>query len=304
MMAREHSISNGGAVSSSNGTIGSLSEGVGVATVDGAGSTWTNDDDLRVGYSGTGTLNITNGGLVTAGTTVSINSQSRLAIEVSNNSMFTVGTDFTNNGMVRLSAQAGLAAGVYTPITVGGTWGGVGAYEAFGGRWDNTAHTFTVTTDETGDGEETTIDLFNKYRVKVGNRMYVNFKSTGSSHSVGVKATSTSGAKLGNLKNLLGNGEGVHGSWDFDILNLPEGDSVLLSFQVLDGIDPAEFSVWHHDEGSGWTLYDASDLTVVDGWANFTVDSFSSYAVTAVPEPATMSLLALGGIAMLRRRKK
>ena len=31
-------------------------------TVDGAGSTWTNSGDLYVGYSGSGTLNITNGG--------------------------------------------------------------------------------------------------------------------------------------------------------------------------------------------------------------------------------------------------
>ena len=34
----------------------------GTVTVDGTGSTWTNSGDLYVGYSGSGTLNITNGG--------------------------------------------------------------------------------------------------------------------------------------------------------------------------------------------------------------------------------------------------
>ena len=38
----------------------------GVATVDGTGSTWSNTGSLYVGNSGTGTLNITNGGVVTA----------------------------------------------------------------------------------------------------------------------------------------------------------------------------------------------------------------------------------------------
>jgi hypothetical protein len=165
------------------------------------------------------------------------------------------------------------------------------------------AHVTVVGAEEVEDGEETTIDLFNQYRVKVGNRMYANFKSTGSSHSIGVKATTTSGQTLTDLKNLMGQGKRVQGSWDFDILNLPEGDSVLLSFQLLEDVDVADLTVWHHDDQGGWTRYDAGDLTVTDGWANFTVNSFSSYAVT-VPEPATMSLLALGAVALLRRRKK
>src|ERR1700682_6676977 len=59
-------VTNGGVVTSFSGDIGDASSGVGVATVDGAGSKWTMNamGTLWVGYTGNGTLHITNGGLV------------------------------------------------------------------------------------------------------------------------------------------------------------------------------------------------------------------------------------------------
>ncbi len=61
-------ITNGGEVSSYYPSVmGNFSGSTGEVTVDGAGSTWTNSNNLRVGYSGNGTLNITNGGLVSVG---------------------------------------------------------------------------------------------------------------------------------------------------------------------------------------------------------------------------------------------
>ena len=60
-------IAGGGAVSNSNnpsGYIGYNSGSAGTVTVDGSGSTWTNGWCLYVGCSGSGTLNITNGGTV------------------------------------------------------------------------------------------------------------------------------------------------------------------------------------------------------------------------------------------------
>ena len=58
------------AVNSTDGYIGYYAGSKGTATVDGTGSTWTNSGGLDVGYSGGGTLNITNGGAVlVAGTT-------------------------------------------------------------------------------------------------------------------------------------------------------------------------------------------------------------------------------------------
>src|SRR5581483_4191059 len=65
-------ISNGGSVSDVWGYLGYYPESPGhssgTVTVDGTGSTWTNSDSAYVGNSGTGVLNVSNGGLVTNGT--------------------------------------------------------------------------------------------------------------------------------------------------------------------------------------------------------------------------------------------
>jgi len=59
-------ILNGGTVSTKyRGSIGDGAGSTGMVTVDGTGSTWTNGGTLSVGNSGSGTLNITNGGIVT-----------------------------------------------------------------------------------------------------------------------------------------------------------------------------------------------------------------------------------------------
>jgi NADH-quinone oxidoreductase subunit F len=57
-------IAGGVTVPSANGYLGFKSGAVGTATVSGAGSTWTNSNTLYVGYVGTGSLSITNGGKV------------------------------------------------------------------------------------------------------------------------------------------------------------------------------------------------------------------------------------------------
>ena len=69
-------ISDGGSVSNINGYMGGagisgegpniLLLGNGVATVTGAGSTWTNSGELNVGFQGTGTLTIEDGAIVTS----------------------------------------------------------------------------------------------------------------------------------------------------------------------------------------------------------------------------------------------
>ncbi|MCL2701181.1 MAG: autotransporter outer membrane beta-barrel domain-containing protein [Phycisphaerae bacterium] len=66
-------ITNGGTVYNHHGIVGQfytdfgdgvIAHGVGVVTVDGAGSTWTNNGALTVGSTGEGTVNIINGGAV------------------------------------------------------------------------------------------------------------------------------------------------------------------------------------------------------------------------------------------------
>lgn len=61
-------ISGGGAVSNASGFIGDLAAGTGAVTVDGADSTWTNTggNGLNVGWMGSATLDISNGGAVSS----------------------------------------------------------------------------------------------------------------------------------------------------------------------------------------------------------------------------------------------
>src|SRR5205085_1641045 len=55
-------IQTGGRVSSASGFVGLDAGSAGTATVDGAGSTWTNACDFYLGYDGNGTLTVRNSG--------------------------------------------------------------------------------------------------------------------------------------------------------------------------------------------------------------------------------------------------
>src|SRR5437879_9757069 len=57
-------IQNGGTVNNTLGIIADNAGSSGTATVDGAGSRWTNSSDFYVGHGGSGTLTIRNGGAV------------------------------------------------------------------------------------------------------------------------------------------------------------------------------------------------------------------------------------------------
>lgn len=303
-------ITNGGMVNSKAGLINyNLSdfESIGKVIVDGTGSIWNTDYFLLCGYSytRTGMLSIANDGSVNVDGNASIfgiNNCALLSIEISNNDMFTVSGNFTNNGLVRLSAEAGLSAGEYTPISVTGSWLGSGSYEVFGGVWDSTAHTFTVAAaQQTQAGQQTTINLQTTQRIEVGNTLEVNFAATQSSNPLNFTASVTGDAVLDALAALLSEGESVQGSWDFSISGLPVQSNVLLSFAVT-GFDSADdLNVWYYDSVIGWVKSNANDLVLSDGWASFTVSRFSSYAITSVPEPATLSLLLISSIALLRR---
>ena len=83
------------------------------------------------------------------------------------------------------------------------------------------------------------------------------------------------------------------------ILGIPDAD--------FDGaVDMADYAIWFNHYGAGglWSDGDFDGNSVVDmadyaAWFN----NYGYAGTGAVPEPATLSLLALGGLAMLRRRK-
>lgn len=307
-------IRNGGVVHDSRACyVGNGATSTSSLVVDGSGSILYANGGLFVGRSGAnGTLKVAHGGTVNVkGGSIEINAGSSAVITVNHSNMVNAndsnGGSFVNNGAVRLVAQANLAADVYHPISVepmpyGGpeSWSGSGTYEAMGGTWNASAHTFTVSPAlHTTAGTMISIALANNQRLTVGNDLDVCFAE--GTATLNFTANQTSSETLAGLAGMLDDGEVVQGSWDFDIAGLPDHHKVMLAYAVNE--DFSDLRIWHYDSVNGWSGYDGGDLTFDNGWAEFTVDSFSSYAVTAVPEPATLILFGIGSLMMWHRRK-
>ena len=295
-------IRGGGVVDNSDGYVGYSAAAKGVVTVNGVGSTWTNSSSLSVGSSGGGTLSITGGGLVSA-TNVSVNSKSLLVLDVGDSSSLVVGNGSgatTNNGRIRIVAGAGVAADGtgYSPISTG-SWGGTGTYQSMGGIWDATGHTFAVSSVTSGtSGSAVALDLASVQRALIddsgtGWEVGASFLAATSTKNVTFKATAMSGTTLTALESLLSADELVLGGWNFATTNytVSSTNPVYLSFNVGEGYSEDEFDLWHYN-GSVWAQYTPADLTYDGTYASFTASSFSGYAITAVPEPSTLVLLA------------
>ena len=301
-------VENGGYVTCYYGYIAGELGSDGEATIIGTNSIWNIDRHLYVGgddggAGGTGLLNVSDSGKVVARDITNWETGT-IALGVSGDDMFVVGTDFTNDGVVRLSAGAHLAAGTYTPISVGGDWLGIGSYEACGGLWDEMLHTFSVAEVQDGSsGVETILDLSDAPRLDITDDL--TGRQVGASFSQGtgtIGFTATAMTEPGGLADLsiqLMSNETILSGWNFET-DLADGEEVLLSFYIGDGHAVESLNIWHYDDAGNWTEFDAADLTYSDGWASFTVDGFSGYAMIAtVPEPTMLSMAALAGLALL-----
>ena len=104
-------IADGRSVASTTGFLGYHFHSSGAATVTGAGSKWTNSDNLYIGKDGRGTLTVSDGGQVTA-RDLNINSQSTVRVHVSGDRMLVLmAGNISNNGKLSLLADAFLPGG-------------------------------------------------------------------------------------------------------------------------------------------------------------------------------------------------
>jgi T5SS/PEP-CTERM-associated repeat protein len=300
-------IEAGGQVSSTTAYLGKDSGATGMVTVTGVDTNWTNTGTIYVGYSGASTLMVADGGKVTA-SGMSINSQSAVRVNVSGNGMIVLGDtanagSFGNDGACSLYANAFLAANTYTPISdyADRPMNLTGAYLAYGGTWNSGALTFTVPV-------ATLVTAGPTNAVSSGQRLV--FSDPGSGRHVGISfgtvsaGTTVSAVYLApeELEALPMPPAYVLSAWDFTT-NFT-GDQAMLAFDI--GLGVQNPAVWRYD-GSAWAPYTA-DLFTYDsaGVVSFIVNDFDGYAVVGVPvpEPATLGLLALGGLAILRRQAK
>ena len=289
------------------------------------GAMVTGDIDL---CGGDNTLHVTGGGTATvAGNilatpwpgvndstlTVAIDEGSTLAVALElNSSLFFAGTaHITNNGTLALAPGSGMSSGSQAFLPTSAEIGGSGIILCYGGRYNTETGVFTA-----GNLSQYTAGTFeDPIQVVAGDRLeftdggecvVMNFLDDESSVNAQVVSVSSCDSIDIQLLQTLAGYE-VLTAWQFDV-TLGDGDRVLLSFDVGEWDDETleTLIVWH-DDGAGWTQMSPDDFSVCDGLVSFSVDHFSSYAITGgdvveVPEPATIVLLLMCGLALALRR--
>ena len=243
------SITNGGQVASNNGYIGNTTNNFNTVTVDGAGSTWTNTNDLYVSNSGPGALLITNGGAVGDNYGyIGINPGGSGAVTVNGaGSIWTTTNDlhvgFYSNGTLAV-ANGGVVT--FSSGDIGASAGGSVTVDGAGSSFNDSSG-LCVGSSGTGTLVITSGGSASGAQAVLGN-------AGGSSGTVMVDGAGSSFARSGSLTvGELGNG----------MLSITNGGSVSSSNSVIGHYGGSSGMVMVSGTGSTWT--DASHIFVGDG---------------------------------------
>jgi len=137
------SILESGRVTASSGYIGYASTGTGTVSVDGVGSRWINSSNFYVGYDGNGTLHVTNGAVVSSGSSAYVGQNSTGAGIVN---LAGAGSAWSQTGDLHVGVAGSgtvnitsAAAADNTNGVVGESLGGIGEVNVLGGSslWTN-----------------------------------------------------------------------------------------------------------------------------------------------------------------------
>lgn len=226
------------------------------------------------------------------GTAINIASNSSLSIVLGSATDQLLKTGVANDGTFSLK-RGSLADGASVALS---SYTGTGAVNAFGGTFSNgvftagnTAVISQVTsrvTVGTGDDDVASVRYMSGENTTL--RLDFNVANMGEKEILinSISETADTAGISGEVKAayLIDAEYDQSGEW-----------TVVFSAYVGD-VELSNLMAWHKSEGGVWEIYD-TDIEYNDGFASFTVDSFSSYAISQVPEPAGIAAL-LGAVAL------
>ncbi len=312
-------ITNGGAVSNNyNGYIGYGDDSTGVVTVDGSGSTWTNSNSLYVGGSdyssgGTGELSVGNGGSVAVGNMLKVWNPG--TVNLAGGALTAVTLDHTDGGAFNFTGGL-LSVGTFQGNLVnnGGTISPGSSPGLMTVTGDLTMSSGNILIELAGTARGTDYDAIDVTGaltlagtlnvVLYGEFMpeyYDEFEILTAGTVSGVFDLITGGGLIAPNKYLVT----VYNADNVTLVAALPGDATLdRSVDVGDlGILAGNYGAvggqtWATGDFNGDGNVDVGDLGILAG------NYGTSVPLGPIPEPATLSLLALGGLAILKRKRR
>lgn len=255
-------VTNGGTITSNiTGNIGSYANGSGTMTVDGTGSTWVNSNNLYVGNSGAGILNITQGGSVTCDDAYighATDSSGTVAVDGE-------GSTWTNSGSLRVGDEGTGALAITNGGTVtsdgGSVWRGTMTVDGLGSTWTSSSDLFVG-----NNGSSVNLVITNGGTVNVAGNTSAGyfFDSPDLVISLGIDGQGSTWTNGGMLSfSSYGTGE----------ITITNGGKVKSSKGGIFAMPDSALTVTVNGEGSAWTVsedltissYGTSSLALADG---------------------------------------
>ncbi len=282
-------ITNGGTVNCEDALIGHFDGSTGVALVDGLGSTW-NTDEMIVGARGSGSLIIKNGGTVKCNTSLIGNFNSDKALVNGSGSTWTTAEDLyvgyfgdgaltiTDGGLVSVGGLLTMDYDTYGDNFINMATGGMLALhsdvDASGSLGDFLD--LIAGTDAIRYWDDTILDWADITGATMGEDYWLTYLTEG--ELAGYTMLTVGQAILSGDAN----NDGVVSAADYACVQANFGQA---------GI-PGMLG-----DANGDGVVSAGDYAAVQA-------NFGNLASAVVPEPVTLSIIALGSLAMLRRSRK
>lgn len=241
-------IQSGGTINNTLGIIGDNAGSTGTATVDGAGSSWTNSSDFYVGHNGNGTLTVSNGGTVSS----VVGFVGRYSTSTSSVTVDGAGSNWTNSSDLLVGYAGSGTLNIRNGGAVSNDYGSVGV--------DNGA-TGVVTVDGAGSTWTNTSDLLvgsagnGRLTIRNGGVVSNEYGSVGDAGgATGVVTVDGAGSTW------TTRGDLYVGSAGNGALNIHNGGTVSSGGGFIAANPGSTGAVSVNGAGSGWTT--ASDLYV------------------------------------------